>query len=83
MPVTLLKSDSDTGVSLWILQNFQEKLVYETSASRRFCFCFFFLAREHLWCNKVLPYPCSIKDMVETYLKDTFLKHVIKRYLWH
>ena len=48
-----------------------------------FLFLFFFLAREHLWCNKVLPYPCSIKDMVETYLKDTFLKHVIKRYLWH
>ena len=26
MPAILLKRDSDTGASLWILQNFQERL---------------------------------------------------------
>ena len=38
---------------------------------------FFFWLREHLWCNQVLPYPCGIKDMVETYLNHILLKHVI------
>ena len=75
MPTTLLKSDSKTDVFLWILQNLPEQLLFKTSASR--CFFFFFWLREHLWCNQVLPYPCGIKDMVETYLNHILLKHVI------
>ena len=32
-PVTLLKRDSNTGVFLWILQNFQEHLSWKTSVN--------------------------------------------------
>ena len=41
----------------WILQNFQEQLLCKTYANRWFSWL-----SEHLWCNKVLPHPCSIKD---------------------
>ena len=35
-PATLLRRDSNTGVFLWILQNFYELLSYKTSANGRF-----------------------------------------------
>ena len=38
-----------------------------TSILLNICKQVFFWLYEHLWCNKVLPYPCSIKDMVEPY----------------
>ena len=34
---TLLKGDSNTGVFLWILQNFWEELFWRTSANGCFC----------------------------------------------
>ena len=38
MPATLLKSDSNTGAFLWILQNFQEQVLCATSVNRCFIF---------------------------------------------
>ena len=65
MPATLLKSDSNTVVFQWILQNTQEHISYETSANSSCC-CFFdsefFLM--FFWYNKVLSYPCSIKYLL-------------------
>ena len=57
---TLLKSDSNADVFLWILQNLQGPLFCKTNASG----CF-----QRLWCNKVLPYRCSIEIWMN-------LKHV-------
>ena len=43
MPVTLLKSDSNADVFLWIMHNFQEQLLCKRSANR----CFFWVVINH------------------------------------
>ena len=71
MPATLSKRDSNTGDFLLILQNFQEQLICKTSANRLFFDSVntFDVIRQ--------PYPCRIKDMVEPYLKNILIKHVL------
>ena len=42
--------------------NFEKRS--RTTILQNMCEQTFFWLCEHLWCNKVLPYPCSIKDVV-------------------
>ena len=75
-----LKSDSNTSVFLWICKTFKNNyFVMFCRCFFLFCYFFgfffvfvfvlFFWLCEHLWYIKVLPCPCSIKDMLEPYEK--------------
>ena len=66
-----------TFKSNYFLKYLPAEVFFFFLSASRFFFFFFFWLREHLWCNKVLPHPCGIKDMVETYLNHILLKHVL------
>ena len=69
-PAILLKRSSNTGVFLWILQNFWEHLFWRTSADG--CFWFFQTAAEHQWAAaSLLTLLLSSDNLLTVYEKSS------------